>query len=171
MGDGSVDLQPAGGGDGLFPLGHGQGQHAVLIGGGDILGLDAGDIEAAGEGAVGPLAAQVIAGAVLVLPAGAALGGDGQVVAVDVDVDVLLLHAGQVRLQDDGVAGILDVGPEAAQRIAAGEEAPLQLVQVTEGMVGVHVVGVGERNQFKHNGCLLLFFFDGPSLHPNCEQG
>ena len=59
------------------------------------------------------------------------LGGDGQPVVGDVDVDVFLLEAGQIRFQNEAVAVLLDVGLELAQGVV-GEECALQLVKVVE---------------------------------------
>ena len=54
---GSFDLEPSCCGDfGLF-LRHCQGQHAIVVGGGDSLGIDALDIEAAGVGTIVTLTA------------------------------------------------------------------------------------------------------------------
>ena len=67
-----LDLQSPAGGYGLGLLGQRQLQDAVLIGGGNLLAADAGDVEAAGEGPVGPLAADIAAVLVLLLQIGRA---------------------------------------------------------------------------------------------------
>ena len=59
------------------------------------------------------------------------LGGDGQPVVGDVHVDILLLEAGQVSLQNEVVAVLLDVGLELAEGVV-GEERALQLVKIVE---------------------------------------
>ena len=59
------------------------------------------------------------------------LGGDSQPVVGDVHVDILLLEAGQVSLQNEVVAVLLDVGLELAEGVV-GEERTLQLVKVVE---------------------------------------
>lgn len=145
-----LDLQSPAGGYGLGLLGQRQLQDAVLIGGGNLLAADAGDVEAAGEGPVGPLAADIVAVLILLLPAGGALGADGEAVTVHVDVDILLLHPRQIGLQHEGVAGVLDVGLESPET-GAGEEAPLQLLQVPEGAVQVHAAAAGKGHHFKHS--------------------
>ena len=78
---------------GLRPGGHLLGQlefeHAVFIRGADFFDVDAGDVEAAREGAVAAFAADV-AVLLLLLALGLVLGGDRKGVAVEVDLNVLL---------------------------------------------------------------------------------
>ena len=127
----SFDLQPSGRGGDLLLLRQRHAQNAVTVRGLDRLGVDAGDIKASGVGAVGALAADIFVLLVLVFEVGMPLGGDGQTVVGHVDMDVLLLEAGQIRLEDEVVAVLLDVGLELAQGVV-GEEGTLQLVKVVE---------------------------------------
>jgi hypothetical protein len=102
-------------------LGHLQRQHAAVVTGLDIRSLDAADVKAAAVRAVGALAADELAALVLVLVLGMALGVDGQGVALQIQMDVLLLEAGQVGFQLKVVALVGNIGLELRQR-TAGEE-------------------------------------------------
>lgn len=98
-------------GDHLALLGQGQLQHAVIIGGGDVFLLDAGDVKGALVAAAAALPAQVLA--LLLLFGGLlVLGGDGENAVLQVQVDVALIKAGQISLQQVVVALVLDVGAE-----------------------------------------------------------
>ena len=179
----SLDRQSPAAGDLDVLLRQRQAQHAVVVAGLDALGLDAGDIEAPRVAAVAALAADVALVLLLVLVP--ALGLDGQVVAVDVDGDVLLLHAGQIGLEQVMVALVLNVGLERAdiaEEVAVAEERALQRLHVAERVIGGHVVIVAVRSQFKHNeylrkfeiwkasgACLPLLFLT-QSLPRNCVQ-
>ena len=179
----SLDRQSPAAGDLDVLLRQRQAQYAVVVAGLDALGLDAGDIEAPRVAAVAALAADVALVLLLVLVP--ALGLDGQVVAVDVDGDVLLLHAGQIGLEQVMVALVLNVGLEradVAEEVAVAEERALQRLHVTERVIGGHVVIVAVRSQFKHNeylrkfeiwkasgACLPLLFLT-QSLPRNCVQ-
>ena len=88
----------------------------------------------------------------LVLLLLAALGTDGQHIVLHIDVEILFLEAGQLRLQLVGIAGIGDIGAEAGNIVAIAEEAALQLIQLTEGIKSGNIACVTfKRNQFKHN--------------------
>ena len=179
----SLDRQSPAAGDLDVLLRQRQAQHAVVVAGLDALGLDAGDIEAPRVVAVAALAADVALVLLLVLVP--ALGLDGQVVAVDVDGNVLLLHAGQIGLEQVMVALVLNVGLEradVAEEVAVAEECALQRLHVAERVIGGHVVIVAVRSQFKHNeylrkfeiwkasgACLPLLFLT-QSLPRNCVQ-
>ena len=86
----------------LSLLGHDQGQDAVGIRSLDVVDLNAGDVKAAGEAAVHALALDVVE--LLVFLILLALDADGQNVVLDVNVDVLLLEAGQLGDELIGVA-------------------------------------------------------------------
>ena len=102
-------------------LGQLQCQHTAVVGGGNTLRPDAGDVEAPAVRAVGTLTAHVLPLFLLLFMFGVTLGLDGEGVAVQLQLDVLLLEAGQVGLQLVVVAFIGDVGFELRQT-AAGEE-------------------------------------------------
>lgn len=93
-----LDLDPAAGGNLFGLLGQAQGQHALVVGGGDLLGVDAGDIETSGEGAGGTFAAQILAFLVLVLLLVVVLCGDGQNIALKLQMNVLPVKARQVSV-------------------------------------------------------------------------
>ena len=57
--------------------------------------------------------------------------GDSQPVVSDVNVDVLLLEAGQVSLENEVVTVLLNVGLELAKGVV-GEECAFQLVKFVE---------------------------------------
>lgn len=82
--------------------------------------IDALGAEAPAEGTVGALLAQVTALALflgLIVP----LGADGQAAVAQLDVDVVLLKARQVCLQNVSVAGIADIRLKLSNAIAAEE--------------------------------------------------
>ena len=110
---------------------NGNAQDAVGVCGLDACGVDAGDIKASGVGAIGTLAAEVIALLVLVFIVGMTFSGDSQPVVGDVNVDVLLLEAGQVSLENEVVTVLLNVGLELAKGVV-GEECAFQFVKVVE---------------------------------------
>lgn len=97
---GSLDLKASCRGDLGGLLRHGEGQDTVVILGGDGICINALDIEAAAERAVVTLAAHKAVLALFLFFLGLALRGDGQAILVDVDVDVFLLKAGQLSLED-----------------------------------------------------------------------
>lgn len=80
----------------LALLGQGQLQHAVVVLRLYLVGLDARYIEAAAVGAVGTLAADVLIFLILFLMLRVTLGVDGEPIAVDVELDILLVESGQV---------------------------------------------------------------------------
>ena len=82
-----------------------------------------------------------------------ALGGDGQSAVLQVDMDVFLLKAGQIRFQYESVAVIPDVGLKGFQRIVA-EEVPFQLFHFTERIKGCHAVCSLYIRCHKHNKTL-----------------
>ena len=88
------------------------------------------------------------------------LGADGQAIVLDVDLDVLLVEAGQFRLQLEGVAGIDHVGTEGRDHASLiAEEAALQLIELPEGVHGGEMTDMTiKRNDFKHVAYLLLCF-------------
>ena len=139
-------------------LGQLQCQHTAVVGGGNTLRPDAGDVEAPAVRAKGALAAQVAVLLVLLLKLGMAFGGNAQGVVLHIDVNVFLLKAGQIRLQRVALAFIGDVGFELRQT-AAGEEvvvekATLHLLHLGEGIPGAHRISA-VRSHFKHNQFLL----------------
>ena len=152
-----LDLELAAGRDLGRLLRHGQREDAVFVLGLDAVDVDAGDVEAAGEGAVEAFALDEVLLLVLFLLLALVLGADGQAVVLNVDLDVVLVEAGQLRLQLEGVAGVDHVGAEGrdhAPRVA--EEAALELVELTEGIHGGEMTDMTiERNDFKHDDYLL----------------
>ena len=82
-----------------------------------------------------------------------ALGGDGQSAVLQVDVDVLLLKAGQIRFQHKGVAVIPDVGLKGFQRMVT-EEVSFQLFQITERIEARNAVCSLYIRCHKHNKTL-----------------
>ena len=79
----------------LALLGQGQLQHAVVVLRLYLVGLDARYIEAAAVGAVGTLAADVLIFLILFLMLRVTLGVDGEPIAVDVELDILLVESGR----------------------------------------------------------------------------
>ena len=69
-------------------LGHLQLQNAAFVAGGDLVGPDAGDIEAPAVSAVGALAADVLVFLLGILVLGVTLRLDSQGVAVQIQVDI-----------------------------------------------------------------------------------
>src|SRR5207253_6828940 len=131
---------------GLRPLRQHEPQHAVPALGRDVLGVHrAGQREAAAEGAVGALD-PVVAFALLGLLQ-LALAANRQLVRLDLDVDILRVHLGQLHLQRDRIGVLEDVdrgrprGGETALlargvRLAEGlEQLVLQPEQVAERVV------------------------------------
>ena len=108
----SFDLQTFGGLLLLGGLGQDQLQHALVVLGLDGGGVDAGDVEGAAVRAVAALAAQVLVALILVLMFGVALGGDGQSIVIQIQVDVLLFKARQVCRDLEVVTLVGDVGAE-----------------------------------------------------------
>ena len=86
------------------------------------------------------------------------LGADGQAVVFDVDLDVVLVEAGQLRLQLEGVAGVDHVGAEGRDHASlVAEEAALELIELPEGVHGGEMTDMTiERNDFKHDDYLLF---------------
>ena len=138
---------------GLTLLGQSQLQHAVFIAGADGVFLNTGDIEGTGEAAHTALPADILAVLILVLRGLIVLGGDGQQAILQVQVNVLLPEAGQVGLQQEVVALILNVGTEGGHLAAVhGEEAALKIIkQAVQTIIGVTSKG----KQTIHNSKLL----------------
>ena len=84
-------------------LGERQAQDAVGVLGLDAVLVDAADVKGALILAVGPLAADVGPLLVLLLMLAVALRTDGKGVLAEVDVDAVLVKAGQIRLQQVAV--------------------------------------------------------------------
>ena len=130
-------------------------QHTVVILRRDLVRLDAAEIKLPAVGAIGTLAADIFVLLVLFLVFGMTLGADGQHVAVDIEVDVLLVEAGQIRFQLIMIALILDVGLEFRQAVVAeeaeriAEKAALQLVHFVERVIESCVL-MRIRSEFKH---------------------
>lgn len=146
----ALDLDAAGGGGYLALLGQSQLQNAVVVGGLDGGGVDAAHVEAPAEGTELPFPAHVVAFFVLLAALGVVAGGDHQVIAVQVDGDVLLVEAGQLRLHQVGIALILNVAAELAHIAETGEQAALHVIQIVEQTVFF----TAKRNHTKHK--LLL---------------
>ena len=132
-------------------LRHVQREDAVLIGGGDAVHVDLGDVEAAGVGAVVTLAADVFALVVLLVVVLGVLGLDREGIVVDVDLDILFLEAGQLGLELVGVVGLADVGAEAVRDGRGVPERSLHLLHLPEGIEGTHAVASAvKRHDFEH---------------------
>ena len=69
--------------------------------------IDIRDVKAPAVAAPGALTADIVALLVLLLRFRPVLGGDGQVVVAELDIDILLLESGQLCLQNVGPAFIL----------------------------------------------------------------
>ena len=160
-------LQSAAGGDQGGLLRHGQLQHTVAVLGFDLVYLDGGHVKASGVRTVVTLTLYVVLLALLglflsllvVLAVVAVLGGDSQNVVFNVQLDVLLLEAGQLGLQLVAVAGVDNVGTEAAHYGAAAENAALKLFKVTERIISGNTISSAfKRNQFKHNIYTSIFY-------------
>src|SRR3954471_22219889 len=96
-------------------------EHAAVELGADRLGVDAlRQRQRAREGAEGALHAVEALLAVLVL--GLALAGDGQRAVLELDVDVVLAHAGEIGAEDEVLAGLDEVHRRhpAAQDVPTG---------------------------------------------------
>ena len=119
----------------------GQLQDAVLVGGGDALLVDARHVEAAGEGAEAALPADVVPPLVLLLTAGRPLGGDGEDAVLQVELDVLLAEAGELRLQNELVALVPDVRAEGDGAGGIAEEIALEVVEGVKQVVLVALKG------------------------------
>ena len=133
MGLSLFDFEPSCCGDfGLF-LRHCQGQHTVIVCGGDGLGVDALDIEAAGVGTVVTLTADVAVG-VFFLFLTLVLGGDGQAILVDINADVFLLEAGEIGLKDILAVLFGDVGAESRD-IGVIPKAAAHFLKITERVI------------------------------------
>src|SRR3954469_5054368 len=92
----------------LLGLGDAHLEPAAVEGGGDGVGVDAlGQRERPAELAEGPL--HPVEALLLVLVLGLALAGHGQDVVLELDRDVLLRQAGQVRPQDEVLVGLDEV--------------------------------------------------------------
>ena len=126
-----------------------------------MVGVYAAQVKLTTVRAKGALAADVVVLVVLLFLLCLALGVNGQRVAVDIEMDVLLVKARQVGLQRVAVAVILDVGLErceravvepAAERIV--KEITLKRVHFTERVVSTQVVSsiiiVTIRSHVKH---------------------
>ena len=152
---GSFDLEPSCCGDfGLF-LRHCQGQHAIVVGGGDSLGVDALDIEAAGVGTIVTLTANVAVG-VFFLFLTLVLGGDGQAILVDINADVFLLKSGKIGFKDILAVLFGDVGAESRD-IVIIPKAAAHFFKITERVISGYTM-VTKRHKFKHNQYLLNYW-------------
>ena len=100
-----LDFEPSGGRYGLNLLRHGELQHAVGILCLDAINIHAGHIEATAVGTIETLALDEVL--LLVFLVHLALGGDGQTVVLNVDLDVFLLEAGEFGIQNECVAGVV----------------------------------------------------------------
>lgn len=109
-------------------------QHTVGVAGGDLADIDARHIEAAAVRTVAALAAQIAGLLVLILKVAVTLRLDGQGLAIQGQLDVLLLEAGQVGLQLIAVAHIADIGLELRQRVVAKERA-VDVLEITERII------------------------------------
>lgn len=136
-------------------------QNAVVVGRLHVVGVYTAQVKLTAVRAKGALAADVVVLVVLFFLLCLALGVNGQRVAVDIEMDVLLVKARQVGLQRVAVAVILDVGLElceravvepAAERIV--KEITLKRVHFTERVVSTQVVSsiiiVTIRSHVKH---------------------
>ena len=88
-----------------------QGQDAVLKLSADVLGLQLlADIEAACAAAGSTLLADIAALVVLVIQLLIALGADGQIAVVQIQLDILFLEAGQINEHIVAVLVLADIG-------------------------------------------------------------
>ena len=88
-----------------------QGQDAVLKLSADVLGLQLlADIEAACAAAGSTLLADIAALVVLVIQLLIALGADGQIAVVQIQLDILFLEAGQIHEHIVAVLVLADIG-------------------------------------------------------------
>ena len=138
-------------------LGKGQLQNAVIIGSPDVIGIDLRHIEGSLVGAIRPLHADHLAILVLFLGVGVTLGGDHQVVALELQFDILLLKTGQVGFQLVVVALVQHIGFEFGQvgtvkeiREGISEEVFLQLLHFPEGIERAIAIMIAIA-KFKHN--------------------
>ena len=89
------------------------------------------------------------------------LGGDGENAVLQVQVDVALIKAGQISLQQVVVALVLDVGAEGGQlALAGGGHGTLKFIkQVVEAVAhtskGNHAIH--NQNSFRPNGEWFVF--------------
>lgn len=83
-------------------------------------------------------------------------GGDGQAVAVYIEVDVLLLKARQLGTHEVMIAFVEDIGLTGGLFREVVEET----VKISEGVKQV-VVSVFKRNEIKHKANLQKFCFFG----------
>ena len=156
-----LDLKPTADGDVLLLLGQVQSQNAVIVFGLDPVHINSADVKAAGEGPEIALALDKVSLLVLFLLVAAVLGGDGQGVVVQVKLDVLLVKAGQLGLQLEGVAGVFHIGAESGGYRIAAPESAFKLLHLAEGVeVGNMTITALNRNDLKHNIYLQNFITD-----------
>lgn len=93
------------------------------------------------EGALSPDELFLLFG---ILEPGMTLRPNGQSVAIDAQMDILLIKAGQIALQKEVISFVNDIGAEFSQRIGVivmGEgitkEVSLQFLHLTEGIIHI----------------------------------
>ncbi len=145
-----VDFESAACRNGFNLLRQSERQDAAVIFGFDIIGVDAGHIKAAAEGAVKTLA--LYKAGLLVFLIELTLGADCKAIVLDVDVNILFLKAGELGFKDIGIACIADIGAEGRENAAAVHETMLKRIEITERVKVGHVAKCTiKRNKFKHN--------------------
>ena len=122
-------------------------------------GIYARNVKAAGIGTVAALTPDVSTLFVGVLIIAVAHSLDGQCIAIERKVDIFLLKAGQVGLQQERIAGIPDIGFEFGQR-GIEKEGTVPGLQLMERVVTTV-------QQHSHNAYLLFYLkgfeiFRGP---------
>src|SRR5664280_151462 len=128
-------------------LGERDGEHAILVGGIDLIGIErVGHGETAHEIAIAALDAMIA----LFVARGFefALAGDGEGLVFHSHVDVLGVDVGQIGLDDEFVLGFIDIdgGRPRAIGLRLGEEAGEGVFDGTEAGEGIVVA---ERHMFK----------------------
>ena len=95
---------------GFFFFRNDQVQHAIFVAGADLVGIDhiLGELEYPLEGLVAELTTG-IAVAVFLLILGLLFTADGQLVAIELDPEVVLVHAGSGHFHFEGLACLLNV--------------------------------------------------------------
>lgn len=151
--------------DYLCFLGQDQLQHTIGIFCLDVLGFDAGQVKATAIRAIGAFHPDNLV-LLLLLHIGVALGPDGQCIIRQIQMDILLVEAGEIGLQQVVVTFIGYIGLELSQIGVTEEviemrakEAALHFLHFSEGVVGAHGVVVITTGQIKHKITSKYFGF------------
>lgn len=131
-----VDEQAAGRAFGLGELGQRQAENTVTVGGGNVRSVDPNGVKASGIGTESAFTADVIALLIFLLEIRVPLCIDGQGAFVEVDVDIVLVKAGQIGLKQVILSLVPDVGAETGGGTVR-EEGTLQLIKAAERVVGM----------------------------------